>query len=199
MDFQYGESSYLLPIPANHYLASLSDVQLALQSHEAERGVYCDFYPMTDFTAASRLLPQYQQALFYALTIDTDIRGRTLYYLNFYTNQGEPMTLPPSLCFSCQYLMGNQTIEDMTAFLGYNENQGYNVLLNSMKYLDSQTGNTKAFEASYHAANMFILFGKNVKTKALTGVTSASGGASLVYLESFVGQESTLAMTQNIK
>lgn len=104
MDFQYGESSYLLPIPANHYLASLSDVQLALQSHEAERGVYCDFYPMTDFTAASRLLPQYQQALFYALTIDTDIRGRTLYYLNFYTNQGEPMTLPPSLCFSCQYI-----------------------------------------------------------------------------------------------
>nr|ELR5041450.1 hypothetical protein [Providencia stuartii]ELR5083140.1 hypothetical protein [Providencia stuartii] len=89
-------------------------------------------------------------------------------------------------------LMGNQTIEDMTAFLGYNENQGYNVLLNSMKYLDSQTGNTKAFEASYHAANMFILFGKNVKTKALTGVTSASGGASLVYLGNFTVQEPTV-------
>lgn len=88
-------------------------------------------------------------------------------------------------------LMGNQTIEDMTAFLGYNENQGYNVLLNSMKYLDSQTGNTKAFEASYHAANMFILFGKNVKTKAVTGVTSASGGASIVYLDNFTVQEST--------
>ncbi|MEY0576742.1 hypothetical protein ABRP32_07930 [Providencia manganoxydans] len=42
MDFQYGESSYLLAIPANHYLASLSDVQLALQSHEAKRGLYCD-------------------------------------------------------------------------------------------------------------------------------------------------------------
>ncbi|EOD8960531.1 hypothetical protein ACJ5XU_004123 [Providencia stuartii] len=65
------------------------------------------------------------------------------------------------------------------------------MLLNSMKYLDSQTGNTKAFEASYHAANMFILFGKNVKTKALTGVTSASGGASIVYLDNFTVQEPT--------
>ncbi|EKT59360.1 hypothetical protein [Providencia sneebia] len=86
-------------------------------------------------------------------------------------------------------LMGNQTIKDVTTFLGYNENQGYDVLLDSMRYLDSQTGNTKAFEASYHAANMFILFGKNVKTKALTGVSSASGGASLVYLDSFTVQE----------
>lgn len=92
-------------------------------------------------------------------------------------------------------LMGNQTLEDVTAFLGYNENQGYNVLLDSMRYLDNQTGNTKAFEASYHAANMFMLFGKNVKTKTLTGMTSASGGASIIYIESFVGQEKVLVPT----
>ncbi|MCW2256786.1 type VI secretion system protein ImpG [Providencia alcalifaciens] len=104
IDFQYQKSAYRLPLPDNHYLAHLSNVQLSLTPHEAERGIYCDFYPMTDFTAASRLLPQYHKALFYALTIDNDIRGRTLYYINFYDNQGAPMSTPPSLFFSCDYI-----------------------------------------------------------------------------------------------
>lgn len=95
--------------------------------------------------------------------------------------------------------MSNQTIEDVTAFLGYNENKGYNVLLSSMRYLDSHTGNTKIFEATYHAANMFVLFGKKVRTKALTGVTSASGGAGIVYIQSFVGQENTQVCTPSQK
>ncbi|EKT60193.1 hypothetical protein OO7_05189 [Providencia sneebia DSM 19967] len=104
INFEYNKSRYLLPIPSNYYLAHLSNIQLSLEPHEKSRGLYCDFYPMTDFTAASRLLPQYEQALFYSLTIDNDIRGRTLYYLNFYDNRGLPMVVPPSLRFSCQYI-----------------------------------------------------------------------------------------------
>ncbi|HFS8186955.1 TPA: type VI secretion system baseplate subunit TssF [Providencia stuartii] len=117
IDFKYNQSSYLLPIPDNHYLAHLSDIQLSLEPHEKVRGLYCDFYPMTDFTAASRLLPQYQQALFYALTIDNDIRGRTLYYLNFYDNKGTPMVVPPSLRFSCNYVSFEQYQESRIGVL----------------------------------------------------------------------------------
>lgn len=81
----------------------------------------------------------------------------------------------------------NDLIEDSTALWGYNKEKGYNVLLNSMKYLDSQTGNTKSFVTTYHAMNLFMFFGKKVKTQAITSVGSMGVGGTL-YLESFQGE-----------
>ncbi|OHT23007.1 hypothetical protein A3Q29_08760 [Providencia stuartii] len=61
----------------------------------------------------------------------------------------------------------NDLIEDSTALWGYNKEKGYNVLLNSMKYLDSQTGNTKSFVTTYHAMNLFMFLVKRLKRKLL--------------------------------
>ncbi|MEQ4794486.1 type VI secretion system baseplate subunit TssF, partial [Klebsiella variicola subsp. variicola] len=54
IDFQENKSSYLLPIPNNHYLSSLSEIMLSLEPHEKERGIYCHFYSITELTSASR-------------------------------------------------------------------------------------------------------------------------------------------------
>ncbi len=104
IDFQHKKSAYLLPVPSNHFLANIDNIQLSLEPHELARGIYSHFYPVTELTAASRLLPQYQQALFYSLTIENNITGHTLYYLNFFDNKGMPMETPPSLHFSCVYI-----------------------------------------------------------------------------------------------
>ncbi|MBG5928252.1 type VI secretion system baseplate subunit TssF [Providencia rettgeri] len=104
IDFKENKSSYLLPIPSHHYLADLFEIQLSLEPHEQERGIYCHFYPTTELTASSRLMPQYHKTLFYSLTMEKNITGHTLYYLNFFDNKGAPMVTPPSLHFSCVYI-----------------------------------------------------------------------------------------------
>ena len=90
----------------------------------------------------------------------------------------------------------NELIEDSTALWGYNKDEGYNVLLNSLKYLDSQTGNTKSFVTTYHAMNLFMFFGKKVKTQAITSVGSMGIGGTL-YLESFQGEPKLHDVSQN--
>lgn len=73
----------------------------------------------------------------------------------------------------------NELIEDTSALWGYNNDKGYNVLLNSMKYLDSKTGETKGFVTTYHAMNMFMCFGKKVKTQVITSGVSTSLGTAI--------------------
>lgn len=117
VDFETNKASYLLPIENNHYLSSLSEIKLALEPHEKERGIYCHFYSITELTSASRLLPQYQQALFYALTINKDITGKTFYSIHFYDNKGDPLKTPPSLHFSCTYIGFEQYKENKIGIL----------------------------------------------------------------------------------
>ena len=104
IDFKKNKSSYLLPIPTHHYLADLDKIELSLEPHELARGIYCHFYPTTELTAASRLMPQFHKAIFYSLTMEKNITGHTLYYLNFFDNKGDPMVTPPSLHFACVYI-----------------------------------------------------------------------------------------------
>lgn len=48
-----------------------------------------------------------------------------------------------------------------------------------MKYLDSKTGETKGFVATYHTMNMFMCFGKKVKTQVITSGVSTSLGTAI--------------------
>lgn len=174
VDFQHNKASYLLPIESQHYLSSLSDIRLALEPHEKERGLYCHFYPITELTSASRLLPQYQQALFYALTIDKDITGQTFYTLHFYDNKGEPLITPPSLHFCCLYIGFEQYKENKLGTLNqHSENMPDNLTLQNITPLSPcfpPIVDDKYYWQllSHYSANAFMLMSINTIKQMLS-------------------------------
>ncbi|WP_337137202.1 hypothetical protein [Morganella morganii] len=95
LDFHENEAVYRLPLDDAHYITELEHIQLAFEPHEEFRGVVADFYPVTHLAPASRLLPQYQDAWFYALSIDKTITGQNHYYIHFYDNHGKALTVLP--------------------------------------------------------------------------------------------------------
>ncbi|WP_421533455.1 type VI secretion system baseplate subunit TssF [Morganella morganii] len=103
LDFHENEAVYRLPLDDAHYITELEHIQLAFEPHEEFRGVVADFYPVTHLAPASRLLPQYQDAWFYALSIDKTITGQNHYYIHFYDNHGKALTVPPGPHFRCTY------------------------------------------------------------------------------------------------
>lgn len=163
LDFQENKSSYLLPIPDNHYLSSLSEIMLSLEPHEKERGIYCHFYSITELTSASRLLPQYQNSLFYSLTIDKDITGRTFYTVHFYDNKGEELISPPSLHFSCTYIGFEKYKDNSIGVLNaHSENMPDNLLLKNITPLSEcfpPIVDDKCYWhlLSHYSANAFML------------------------------------------